>query len=150
MKIGQTLSGAAAPQVAGKPITISCDVETKAASGVIAAHGGSAIGYTVYLKDHHLVFAVHPSGGEIVRITSDTEFPRKASIEARLSADASMTLLIDGKVVASGKCGGLLKSQPKEEFCLGHDSGVTVDTYDGKTPFAGTITHLKVSTTTAK
>ena len=150
MKIGQTLAGASAPQVAGKPITISCDVDTKAANGVIAAHGGSAIGYTLYLKDHHLVFAVHPSKGEIVRITSETEFPGRASVEARLAADRSMTLLIDGKVVATGKSGGLLKSQPKEEFCLGHDSAATVDAYDGKTPFAGTITNLKVSTIAAK
>jgi arylsulfatase A-like enzyme len=42
LKIGDTLDADSAPQVAGQPLTITCQVEPKSADGVIVAHGGSA------------------------------------------------------------------------------------------------------------
>ena len=46
LKIGDTVASANAPQVARKPITITCEVETMAHDGVIAAQGG-IVGYTL-------------------------------------------------------------------------------------------------------
>ncbi len=148
MKIGDTLSGGEAPQIAGRPIAITCDVATTARDGVIVAHGGVAVGYALYLKDGHVVFAIHPVGHDIIRITSPAAVAEKLTVEARLAADGAMTLAIDGKTVASGKSDGPISRQPQEEFCIGHDSGKTVDTYDGKTPFKGTIRNLKIDTST--
>ena len=145
LKIGDTVNGAGAPQIAGKAITITCEVETKARDGVIVAHGG-AMGYTLYLKEGRAVFAVHQSGKDIVRITSPSAIGDKVAIEARLAADGAMTLALDGSQVASGKADGALVRQPVENFCVGHDDAKTVDDYDGKKLFQGRISNLKVRT----
>ncbi len=129
-----------------RSLTIQCDVETKARDGVIVAHGGAAVGYTLYLKEGRVVFAVRQPAKEVVRITSPSAIGDKTLIEARLSADGTMKLSLDGKEVATGKSDGPLKRQPAEAFCLGHDDGQPVDDYDGKKLFQGTIRNLKVRT----
>ncbi len=147
LKIGDTLSGAQAPQVAGCPITITCEVETQARDGVIVAHGGIGLGYTLYLKDGHAVFALRRSKDGVTRITSPAAINAKANIQASIAADGTMSLALDGKPVATGKAKGLLDRQPAEPFCVGHDDRMTVDDYDGKAQFKGTIRTLKIGVT---
>ena len=96
------------------------------------------------------MFAVHQQAKDIVRITSPSAIGEKATIEARLAADGAMTLALNGKQVASGKADGTLVRQPVENFCVGHDDAKTVDDYDGKKLFQGTILNLKVSTDAKK
>ena len=149
LKIGDVLTSELAPQVAGRPITISCELTTTARDGVVVSHGGSAVGYTLYLKAGHAVFAVHSVGKEITRITSVEPLGKTTRLEARLAADGTMTLLLDGKPAASGRAAGVLHRQPQEDFCVGHDAGKTVDDYDGKTMLQGTIKHLTIGTAAA-
>jgi hypothetical protein len=59
-------------------------------------------------------------------------------------ADGTMTLSLNGRQGAQGKTTGLLKRQPQEDFCVGHDNRITVDAYDGRKRFVGTIDHLQV------
>lgn len=147
MKVGDTLEGPAAPQVVGRPITISCVVETAARDGVIVAHGGSAVGYAIYLKDGRLVFAVHAGGKEIARATAAEAFGGKGMIRASLAKDGAMTVSVDGAVVARGKAEGVLKRQPAEGFCVGFDEKVAVDdAYDGHAKLQGSVLEVKVST----
>ena len=148
LKVGDVLTPDLAPQVVGKPISISCELTTTARDGVIVSHGGAAVGYALYLKDGHAVFAVRASNKDIVRIASAAALGETTRIEARLASDGAMTLLLDGKQAASGKAAGLLHRQPQEEFCVGYDSKVTVDDYDGKTLLKGSIQKLNISTAT--
>jgi len=105
---------------------------------------------SLYLKEGRVVFAVHQSGQDIVRITSATAVGDKTLVEARLAADGAMTLILDGKTAATGKINGPLNRQPVEAFCVGHDDAVAVDDYDGKKMFEGAIRNLKVSTGAGK
>jgi arylsulfatase A-like enzyme len=146
LKPGDVLAGAQAPQVAHRPVAISCEVETAARDGVLVAHGGVAIGYTLYLREGRVVFAVHNEKRDIVRITSPDAISGKAVIEARLAADGAMTLALDGKTVASGKADGPLSREPMENFCVGHDDARTVDDYDGRTLFKGSLRNIRIST----
>jgi arylsulfatase len=134
-----------APQVANRPLSITCEVEAKTAHGVLVAHGGSAVGYALYLKDGRMIFAVHATGQATASITSKEIPSGRFTAEARLAADGSMTLALNGQVAATGKAEGLLARQPQENFCVGHDDGVPVTTYaDGK-PFQGVIEKLQVT-----
>jgi len=148
--IGTTLEGAKAPLVQNRTVTIACQVQTSAKDGVIVAHGGSAVGYTLYLKDGHLVFAVHQSNQDIVQLTAPEAFSGKGMVEASIGKGGALELKVDGRQVAKGKVAGLLSRQPAEAFCVGHDDKVTVDSYDGAKRFEGTITSLKVSTEAVK
>lgn len=149
LKPGDTLTGAKAPLVHNRTVTIACEVETPARNGVILAHGGVSVGYALYLEAGHVVFAVRTAQDKITRITSPAEIGAKVAIEARYAAHGAMTLLLDGQQVAKGKAPGLLVHQPAEAFCVGHDDKQPVDGhegYDGSKQFEGSIRGLKVTT----
>jgi arylsulfatase A len=143
LAIGQTLQPGEAPQIAGKALLISVQVEPKSPSGVIVAQGGSACGYALHLREGKPVFTVREHRN-IVSITAAATPPGHFHLEARLARDGAMTLAVDGQTVASGKAPGLIEAQPQEEFCVGFDSRRTVGDYDGKAHFRGAITQLKV------
>ena len=143
---GETLDSANAPQVAGKPFTISCTVETKQRDTIVLAHGGLTAGYAVHLKGGRVAFLVRTGGGDsFTEITAPTEFTGSAQVTATLAADATMTLQVGDQPAVTGKAAKLLARQPQEDFCLGHDNGKSVASYAGKGPFQGSITHLKIT-----
>ncbi|MEI7731174.1 MAG: sulfatase [Verrucomicrobiota bacterium] len=146
LKIGDVLDAEEALQIANRPITITCDVEPKAKNGVIIAHGGSAVGYALYLKEGKVMFTVHSGAKTKVNLTASETPSGRLAMVAQLTKDGTMTLSLNGKLVATGKAESLIARQPQENFCVGHDDKVTVGDYDGKTLFQGTIENLKVTT----
>ena len=134
-----------APQVAGKPFTITCEVEPPPAGGVIVAHGGSAMGYTLYLKDNRAVFAVR-HGKQITRVTSSELPAGRLTLQAQLTAGAMLTLSVNGQSVEPVKAPGPLPGQPMEDFNVGFDAKNPVDDYDGSKRLQGTIQKLAITT----
>ncbi|MFI5380745.1 MAG: sulfatase-like hydrolase/transferase [Tepidisphaerales bacterium] len=145
MKIGDVLEKDRAPQVAKRPVSISVDVEPKNPNGVIVAHGGLATGYALYLRDGKLVFTVKANRVP-VNITAGQTPSGRFTAEARLGADRSMTLFINGQKVAEGKANALLPVQPAENFCVGFDDKQPVGDYGEPQRFSGKIENLKIST----
>ena len=143
LAIGDTLASGEAPQIAGKALLISAQVEPKSVSGVIVAQGGSQIGYALHLREGKLVFTVREHSQLISIMAAETP-PARFRLEARLTRDGAMTLAVDGETVASGKASGLITAQPQEDFCVGFDNGRPVGDYDGKPHFRGAISELKV------
>jgi arylsulfatase A-like enzyme len=143
LSIGDILPPEQAPQIAGKPLVISAEVEPKSPTGVIVAQGGSAFGYALHLLDGKPVFTVREHGRP-VSITAAEAPSGRFHLEARLARDGAITLMVDGKTVASGKAPGLITEQPREDLCVGFDNGRPVGDYDGKPHFRGAISQLKV------
>jgi arylsulfatase A-like enzyme len=141
--IGDTLGPDEAPQIAGKALVISMQVEPKASSGVIVAQGGSACGYALHLREGKPVFTVREHS-QPVSIMAPEAPPGRFQLEARLARGGAMTLAVDGKTVASGNAPGLITVQPREDFCVGFDNGRPVGDYDSKPHFRGAISQLKV------
>lgn len=144
LKPGDTVPTGAAPQIAGRAFRVACEVETSSPGGVLVAHGGASTGYTLYLKEGRPVFAVRTPGHEIARVTAPEPIRGKAALEARVADDGALALSVDGREVARGAGAGLIRVPPKEDFCVGHDSAVAVDDYDGRAVFQGAIRNLKV------
>lgn len=143
LHIGDTLSSDDAPQIAGKALTISAKVAPESPSGVIVAQGGSGNGYALHLRKGQLVFTVREHG-RIVSISTTDLTNGPFQFEAHLARDGAMTLLTDGKVVATGRAHELIPVQPNEDFCLGFDNGRPVGDYDGHPLFRGSISQVKV------
>jgi len=142
--VGDALPTSQAPQVAGKSLTIKCTVEPEPAGGVIVSHGGSVIGYTLYLKNNRAVFAVRHAK-QVTRVTS-AELPAgQLKLEAQLAADGRLTLAVNGQSAEPVKAAGPLAEQPFEEFNVGFDGANTVDEYDGSKRFQGTIRDLSIT-----
>ena len=147
LKIGDLLTGKSAPQVVDRPLTISCTLEGKPQNGVLVAHGGTATGYALYLKEGHVVWAVHPSGRELIRLTSPEALSADATLEAHIATDGALSLKVNGQTVARAKLSGPLNRQPQEPFSVGFDSDNPVDpAYENMPHFTGKIQRLKVST----
>jgi arylsulfatase A len=145
LRPGDVLHSESAPQVAGKPFTISCVVETSQRDAVVVAHGGASVGYALYLKAGRPVFAIR-TGGSVSEITAPDAMTGPVRITAALAADGTMTLAVNDHIVATGKAPGLLSRQPQEDFCVGHDNQKPVTHYSAHQPFVGSITQLKIAT----
>jgi arylsulfatase A-like enzyme len=143
--IGETLNQQEAPQIGGKALTISADVQAESPEGVIVAQGGSSHGYALHLHDGKPVFTVRVAG-EVFSISAPEKPAGRFHVEARLGRDGALSLTVGGQPVAKGKASGVIPAQPHEDFCAGFDNGRPVGDYDGKARFRGTIENLKVVT----
>ena len=108
-----TINEDAAPHIIGHSFTIDADVTLPEgnASGVIIAQGGRFGGYSFYLKDGRPVFHYNAVGNDQFNVAGDAPLaPGAHSLSADFKADAekpgsggTLTLLVDGKAVASGR-----------------------------------------------
>jgi len=142
---GDVLDSESAPQVGGKAFVIACVVETTQPDAVLVAHGGSAVGYALYLKAGRPVFAIR-TGGSVSEIAAPDAVAGSVRLRATLAADHTMTLTVNDKIAATGKASGLITRQPQEDFCIGHDNKKPVANYPATAPFRGAISQLKITT----
>ncbi len=134
----------ATPRIANHPLTIQCDVETDAKDGVILAHGGRELGYALHLADGHPVFTVH-ADGKPVAITAPAAVSGKFSLRATLTADAAMTLSMNGAKVAEGKAPGLIPREPKDGLSIGRDDLTAVGDYAAPNPLKGSVKNVRIT-----
>ena len=145
LKVGDVVASASAPQVAGPSFSIRCRATSATPDGVLLAHGGSAVGYAIYLKEGELVFAVRTGTSAIRRAKAKVRINREMLIQADLSQKGSMTISTshagEGEMIHNVK---LLNRHPQEDFCLGHDDKNPVDPEAPKGRWKGTIRDLKI------
>jgi arylsulfatase len=111
---------------------------------VLIAQGGRTEGFSVYVADGKLAFAIR-RGGQLSVITAAAALPTATSTAvADLDSDGAMTLRVDGKAVASGKADGALLKTPVEGLQVGRDAGATVGDYAGPFPFAGRLGEVSI------
>jgi len=137
--------GDRAPQFIGRTIHIAATVSEQMGDGVIVAQGGNALGFSLYIKENKLCFAVrHSNKPEI--ISSSGPLPAGAlNITADLEADGGMTLTLNDQKIATGNCPGLLERQPAEGLQVGRDKGNAVGDYRSPVLYRGKIEQVSVT-----
>ena len=147
VKLGDVYAPASAPAIAGKAFSIDCSVVPaggKAGEGVIVAHGGTVIGYSLYLKADLVIFATRNAG-----IVSRVEFPVVRSeamkIAAGITKDGTLSLKVNDAQPVFNKSPGPLKSHPQEALSIGHDDLNPVDPESPSKPFQGLLTSLRIA-----
>ena len=134
------------PQVVGKALTITADVTPNSQNGVILAQGGLQRGYSLHLKDGKPIFSVRENE-TLYLAAATTAVPQgKFALEAHLGKDGTMTLAINGKIMARGKAPGVFTSQPKDELSIGEDTLSAVGEYQPPFPLRGKIENVKITT----
>jgi len=142
VKIGDIYSNREAPNFANRPFTISATIDATEPSGVIVAHGGSVVGYSLYLKDGHCVFAIRRTGAELHQVKSPIGNGR-STIQAGVNGKGELTLKINEGTPAIAQ-GGLMKKHPSESLCIGHDDRNPVDAAAPKARFNGKLLKIKL------
>jgi arylsulfatase A len=145
LQLGDSLPTDHAPQIAGLPFTIRCHVSASEPDAILLAHGGASAGYALHLSGGRLRWVLRHG-----KTLTQTELPFTSDgnpqhIEAALARDGTLTLKVNDHPPATAQSPGLLLSQPKEDFCVGHDNQVPVATYTAKGKSSGTISALQVT-----
>jgi hypothetical protein len=145
MKPGDTINAENAPQIADTPFTLTCEVTTAQRDAILIAHGGASTGYALHLSAGKLIWAARH--GKTLT-TAQTDYPtdnQPHRITATLAKNGQLTLQLDQNAPITANGPGLICTQPKEDFCLGHDNKVPVATYTAKGKFEGKIVNVKVT-----
>jgi len=132
-----------APQLQGKPFTVSATVQNPHPKGVVIAQGGKAFGYALYFVDGKPAFAYRNSG-ELTTLTAEQPVSGKAVLSASVDAEA-IALAVNGKTVAKVKSPGLFAQQPAIGLSVGFDSVHPVGDYEVPNRFNGRVLEYRVS-----
>ncbi|MCX6856284.1 MAG: sulfatase [Verrucomicrobia bacterium] len=139
-----TLAAEKAPQIADRPFTLSCELTTAQRDAILIAHGGASIGYALQLSAGKLIWAIR-RGKTLSSVQTDYPADNQPHhITAKLAKDGQITLQLDQNLPITANSTGLIPSQPKEDFCIGHDNKVPVTNYTAKGKFEGKITNLVI------
>lgn len=144
LKVGDIVPGEDAPRIAGRAFTLTCTVTTDKRDGILVAHGGSAVGYALHLRNGKLVFTTSDQGRlhHVEAAFPASNDPRR--VAASLAKDGTLSLRIADEPAVVAKSPGPLSRQPKEAFCVGIDAEQPVTNYSSATLFAGRVTDLKI------
>ena len=145
LKLGDVIAPDSAPKVAGQAISIRCAASSASPDGVLLAHGGSAVGYAIYLQKGELVFAVRTGGSEIRRARIKVQLNREMMVQADLFRTGRMMISTshsgESLTIEGVK---LITRHPQEDFCVGHDNKNPVDPEAPQARWKGSLKGLKV------
>jgi arylsulfatase len=138
------LPQATAPMVQEQAFKITVTLVQPGETGVLVAQGGRTHGYTLFLNQGALTFAIRRNG-QLTALAAKSQLPKTAkTIVAAIDRYAQATLTIDGQEAAAGKLAGLVQAMPIDGFQVGRDGGDPVGDYAGPNPFTGQIKNVVV------
>ena len=146
VKLGDVYASASAPAIARKAFSINCSVmpaDGIAGEGVIIAHGGTSVGYSLYLKPDSVVFASR-NADIVSRVELAVARGEALNIVAGMAKDGTLTLKINDARSVTAKSPGLLKSHPQEDLSIGHDDRNPVDPESPTKPLKASLMSLRI------
>jgi arylsulfatase A-like enzyme len=107
--------------------------------GVLVSWGGSAQGFSLYLKDATPRLALR-SGGQLFEVSAKTKLPLNewSHLTGVLHNNGNLQLLINAQPGGAAKAQGI-QSKPREGLTLGADPGSTVGSYAAPLSWHGLI-----------
>ena len=131
------------PQVQGREFSVTATIRGKNPQGVVVSHGGVQFGYSLHFNNGKPAFSIRDAG-KLTELFSDERVTGKAEVTAKLTEE-TMSILVNGKEVASRKSAGLLTGQPAIGKYIGIDFKDPVGSYKSPNKFNGKILTAKVA-----
>ncbi len=122
-----------------KPFCVGAWCKPSEGSGVIAAQGGASLGYSLYLEDGSLCFAMRIGGGLKKIVGPSIHLNQWVHVAAVLNAQGEAQIYINGQAVAEPLATGFLTGVPSDSFNIGADAGSLVSDYKTPLPFHGEL-----------
>jgi arylsulfatase A len=144
VQAGKAYATSTAPQLVGRPFEVVCEVAGADLSGVILAHGGTLTGYSLYVSEGQIVFAVRRESDEIRRV--GVPLPAGDAFMVRATAQADQLTLQAADLPAVSLEGtGMLNKHPSESLSVGFDERMPVDPQQPEGAFTGVIRRVEVA-----
>jgi putative membrane-bound dehydrogenase-like protein len=133
------------PEVANKEIVIRMIASkgNNPLDGILVAHGNNTNGYSLYIYEDKLHFAV-AQDEKLTIISSKKDLPEEQfTIDATLVEDGTMNLMINGEEIGKAKTKGLFAEElsPRRVRVGQNDSKNQVGKYEGGWMFSGRISN---------
>lgn len=140
LKAGEHLERAKAPAIQGRPFTIEARFEANDAhlDGVIVAQGGTANGFSLFLKAGRPRFVIR-SADVLYGVIGPKLTTGEHVVTAKLDRSGTLTLGVDGKPVAEPFPGKLVARMPADGLDVGEDRNGAVGVYSAPYPYSGRI-----------
>jgi arylsulfatase len=139
LQAGEELAGGEAPRIAERAFAVTVELAQFAENGVLLAQGGTAHGFSLYLKEGRLTFALRRAN-KLATVISPEKLPAATKqVTARLAKDGTVALTADGRPLATPQTLGLLARQPADGLEVGRDSNGAVGDYAAPFAFGGRI-----------
>jgi hypothetical protein len=120
------LDGRHCPSPAKTSVKVSARVKPSKPDGVILAHGGESWGYCLHVLKGRYAFSTRVADA-LTTVTAPRRAPDGwARVTGVLGKKGEMQLLVDDKLVASGKAPGPIAQKPHDNLQLGADRGSAI------------------------
>ena len=128
-----------------KPFTIGGWVTTENPNGVIIAHGGESQGYSLYLDKGKPTLVVRHNG-VMHKVAADqvVDFKQWKHVTAKIDADATASIMIDGEMVARQEKFSFVGNRPADGISVGMDSGSFVSDYENGNALDGKLKDIRI------
>jgi hypothetical protein len=138
--------GDSAPPIVDRALTIAATFDTQDQNGVIVAQGGLAHGYTLYVQDGELLFALRRAN-VLTTVSGGKISAGRHTAQAVLTKTGEISVELDGKSTATGRAAGVITLQPVDGLDIGADRGAPVGPYQIPNQFGGAIEVVSLKTT---
>lgn len=139
---GASLDSTKAPYLQKRGFTVQATANVMG-DGVIAAQGGSNHGWSLYVQQGKLCFAITLSGKQTI-VNSKTEIDGDVTVTATLKKSGQLKLSVNGDPATEHKLDACLSSQPLEPLEVGRDSDGVVGKYEPPYALKGNVEKLIV------
>jgi arylsulfatase len=139
LKEGAHLDGSERPDIANRSLQLTVELEGPLKQGVLVAQGGTVDGYSLYVKNDNLCWAVRRDHKLAVVTAEHVSAANAHKIQASLDRDGTLKLLLDSRDVAAGKAGGLIPKLPADGLQVGEDLKGAVGEYPAPFTYEGKI-----------
>jgi arylsulfatase A-like enzyme len=141
LKDGDHLERGDAPNLVQRGFTLTARFDPAGKDGVIVAQGGSAHGFSLFVEEGKLIFAVRR--GKTLAATAGLNLrPGVQTARATLSKESLSLVLNNGAPVTAP--GGWIDQMPTDGLDVGEDAGGLVGPYREENGFGGTIESVHI------
>ncbi len=142
LNMGDDLASDTAPFVQRRGFHVIAEADV-AGDGVIVAQGGATHGWTLYVQEGELRFAITVNGERKEIVNSGIKPSGPTQIKCHLAKSGDFSMVV-GDQVAEQKFGGPLVSQPIDGLQVGSDGGGNVGRYESPFMFNGEVSKVVI------
>lgn len=127
-----------------KALGVEAWVKMQGKSGVIAAHGGPAVGYALAVQGSRPVFH-YRSGDKLVSIRAKKGLTDDwAHLVGQITDDRKLQLFVNGELAVEGEVEAFIPNVPAQSLQIGGDDGGAVGDYQSPFPIKGVLDEVGI------